>query len=411
MPPATLRRTSSDSLPTRGGDADLLDLTRDLVRRRSSAPRPRRTRRQGRFPREVFRTAGQGRPAGPALPRGVRRRRPAVRGLPAGRRGAGGRLGSPSASGVSVHTLACFPLAAFGTDEQRDALLPDMLGGELLGAYCLSEPQSGSDAAALTHPGRARRRRATSSTAPRPGSPTAARPTSTRSCAAPSDDGRAGHLLPARPGRHRRAVGRARPSSKMGLQGLDRPRRCASTAPGSRRRPADGRRRARASRSRWPRWTAAGSASPPAPSALAQAALDAAAGLRHGAPAVRPADRRLPGAVVHARRHGHPGRGGPGALPGGGPAARRGPAVRQAGRDGQAVLHRHGDAGHHRRRPGPRRLRLRRGLPGRALHARGQGRCRSSRAPTRSSGWSSAATSLAASSPSGLPFRSISTVS
>src|SRR3712207_7384885 len=30
------------------------------------------------------------------------------------------------------------------------SLLPDMLGGELLGAYCLSEPQGGSDAAALT---------------------------------------------------------------------------------------------------------------------------------------------------------------------------------------------------------------------------------------------------------------------
>ena len=29
-------------------------------------------------------------------------------------------------------------------------MLPDMLGGELLGAYCLSEPQGGSDAAALT---------------------------------------------------------------------------------------------------------------------------------------------------------------------------------------------------------------------------------------------------------------------
>ena len=53
------------------------------------------------------------------------------------------------AEGVSVHTLACFPLAQFGTDEQRDRWLPDMVGGELLGAYCLSEPQSGSDAAAL----------------------------------------------------------------------------------------------------------------------------------------------------------------------------------------------------------------------------------------------------------------------
>jgi hypothetical protein len=51
--------------------------------------------------------------------------------------------------GVSVHTLACFPLASAGTDEQRERWLPGLLGGELLGAYCLSEPQSGSDAAAL----------------------------------------------------------------------------------------------------------------------------------------------------------------------------------------------------------------------------------------------------------------------
>ena len=51
--------------------------------------------------------------------------------------------------GVSVHTLSCFPLATRGTAEQRERWLPDMLGGELLGAYCLSEPGSGSDAAAL----------------------------------------------------------------------------------------------------------------------------------------------------------------------------------------------------------------------------------------------------------------------
>ncbi|HEU0042752.1 MAG TPA: acyl-CoA dehydrogenase family protein, partial [Jiangellaceae bacterium] len=34
--------------------------------------------------------------------------------------------------------------------EQKKRWLPDMIGGELLGAYCLSEPQAGSDAAALT---------------------------------------------------------------------------------------------------------------------------------------------------------------------------------------------------------------------------------------------------------------------
>ncbi|KPC60748.1 acyl-CoA dehydrogenase family protein [Streptomyces chattanoogensis] len=52
--------------------------------------------------------------------------------------------------GVSVHTLACHALAEFGTKEQRAEHLPAMLGGGLLGAYCLSEPASGSDAASLT---------------------------------------------------------------------------------------------------------------------------------------------------------------------------------------------------------------------------------------------------------------------
>jgi alkylation response protein AidB-like acyl-CoA dehydrogenase len=51
--------------------------------------------------------------------------------------------------GLSVHTLTCFPLAAAGTPQQQQRWLPAMLGGELLGAYCLSEPSSGSDAAAV----------------------------------------------------------------------------------------------------------------------------------------------------------------------------------------------------------------------------------------------------------------------
>jgi alkylation response protein AidB-like acyl-CoA dehydrogenase len=51
--------------------------------------------------------------------------------------------------GVSVHNLACYPLANFGTNEQRAEHLPSLLSGEYLGAYCLSEPSSGSDAASL----------------------------------------------------------------------------------------------------------------------------------------------------------------------------------------------------------------------------------------------------------------------
>ncbi len=52
------------------------------------------------------------------------------------------------AVGVSVHALTCYPLVAFGSEEQKQRLLPDMLGGSLLGAYCLSEPNAGSDIAA-----------------------------------------------------------------------------------------------------------------------------------------------------------------------------------------------------------------------------------------------------------------------
>jgi hypothetical protein len=53
------------------------------------------------------------------------------------------------AVGISVHVLSCFGLATRGTKEQRAAWLPDMLGGEQLGAYCLSEPHAGSDPAAM----------------------------------------------------------------------------------------------------------------------------------------------------------------------------------------------------------------------------------------------------------------------
>ncbi|OBI14760.1 acyl-CoA dehydrogenase family protein [Mycobacterium sp. E2497] len=50
---------------------------------------------------------------------------------------------------VSVHSLACHPLLTFGSEDQRRRWLPDMLGGATIGAYSLSEPDAGSDAAAL----------------------------------------------------------------------------------------------------------------------------------------------------------------------------------------------------------------------------------------------------------------------
>lgn len=52
--------------------------------------------------------------------------------------------------GLSVHTLSTWGIEHHGTDEQRQRFIPPMTGGELLGAYSLSEPDSGSDAASLS---------------------------------------------------------------------------------------------------------------------------------------------------------------------------------------------------------------------------------------------------------------------
>jgi alkylation response protein AidB-like acyl-CoA dehydrogenase len=126
---------------------ELLDLTRELADK-ELRPRVDADERDSRFPRETFAVLG----------------RAGLLGLPYPERWGGGgqpyevylqvieelaRAWLAVGLGVSVHTLTCLPLAAYGTDEQRDRWLPEMLGGELLGAYCLSEPQSGSDAAAL----------------------------------------------------------------------------------------------------------------------------------------------------------------------------------------------------------------------------------------------------------------------
>ncbi|HQV90714.1 MAG TPA: acyl-CoA dehydrogenase family protein [Phycicoccus sp.] len=54
------------------------------------------------------------------------------------------------AVGVSVHSLTAFPVTTFGTEAQKEALLPGMLSGNQLGAYGLSEPLAGSDVASMT---------------------------------------------------------------------------------------------------------------------------------------------------------------------------------------------------------------------------------------------------------------------
>jgi len=127
--------------------ADLVRLTRTLAER-ELAPRAAEAEAGEHFPREVFRTLGA---AGLlALPYPEEH-------------GGGGQpyevylqvleeiaaVWSSVAVGVSVHALSCYPLARHGSDEQRRRWLPELLSGELLGAYCLSEAHAGSDPAAM----------------------------------------------------------------------------------------------------------------------------------------------------------------------------------------------------------------------------------------------------------------------
>jgi alkylation response protein AidB-like acyl-CoA dehydrogenase len=51
--------------------------------------------------------------------------------------------------GLSVHVMSCYPLATWGTEEQQGRWLGEMLAGDLLGGYCLSEAEAGSDPAAM----------------------------------------------------------------------------------------------------------------------------------------------------------------------------------------------------------------------------------------------------------------------
>ncbi len=51
---------------------------------------------------------------------------------------------------MSVHnSVGCAPILAFGSTEQKERFLKPMARGDLLGAFCLTEPQAGSDAAAI----------------------------------------------------------------------------------------------------------------------------------------------------------------------------------------------------------------------------------------------------------------------
>ncbi|MFO1260864.1 MAG: acyl-CoA dehydrogenase family protein [Sphingomonadaceae bacterium] len=58
--------------------------------------------------------------------------------------------GCPSTSAfISIHNMAAWMIDAYGDADVKARYLPDLVAGERLASYCLTEPSSGSDAAAL----------------------------------------------------------------------------------------------------------------------------------------------------------------------------------------------------------------------------------------------------------------------
>jgi butyryl-CoA dehydrogenase len=60
-----------------------------------------------------------------------------------------GAVDMSMAVSLSVHLLSQYPVVAWGTPEQQSRWLPQMVAGEALGAFALTEPHAGSDAAAI----------------------------------------------------------------------------------------------------------------------------------------------------------------------------------------------------------------------------------------------------------------------
>jgi alkylation response protein AidB-like acyl-CoA dehydrogenase len=133
-------------LPSAEGE-EIVALARDVAQR-ELRPRAADVDAEGTFPRDVFRTLGELGFLGMPYPEEV---------------GGAGQpyevylqaleeiaAAWPSVGvGLSVHIMSCYPLVTHGDDAQKERLLGEMLAGDLLGGYCLSEADAGSDPAAM----------------------------------------------------------------------------------------------------------------------------------------------------------------------------------------------------------------------------------------------------------------------
>ncbi|GAA2137340.1 acyl-CoA dehydrogenase family protein [Nocardioides koreensis] len=133
-------------LPTEEAEA-LLELTREIATK-ELAPQVAEAEEAAAFPAEAYRLLGKS----------------GLMSLPFGEEHGGGgqpyevylqvieeiATAWPSVGvGTSVHTLTASVVAANGSTDVVARWLPQMLSGDWLGAYCLSEPQAGSDVSGI----------------------------------------------------------------------------------------------------------------------------------------------------------------------------------------------------------------------------------------------------------------------
>jgi alkylation response protein AidB-like acyl-CoA dehydrogenase len=138
---------SDPSVPLTGTDLELVALTREVVRR-AVQPRADAIAESHEFPWDIYRVFAEAGLLGLPVP------------IEYGGVGAGvllqcvlaeevAKVCSISASLIAGPSLASYPIVLAGTEEQKSRYLPRLATGELQAAFALTEPEAGSDNAAM----------------------------------------------------------------------------------------------------------------------------------------------------------------------------------------------------------------------------------------------------------------------
>jgi hypothetical protein len=128
------------------------ELVRDTMRafaRERLAPHAPRWDRESHFPREALRALGELGALGMVVPERWGGAGMDYVSLAVALEEIAAGDGATSTIVSVQNSVVCGPIAAFGTDAQKEKYLKPLASGAILGCFCLTEPQAGSDAAAI----------------------------------------------------------------------------------------------------------------------------------------------------------------------------------------------------------------------------------------------------------------------